>query len=520
MDRHRPFGTGSGERMVSRRRMLAGLGGAATLAFLAPGVATAAPGDPSGSSSFGGRQRGGRSTERLLVWTSESDLLRLEVIRYIAATYSAWTGRGAVEVVAIPERAFLTDLRQAVATGEPPDIVNTGGDTLLAADALGLLDRDRADEVVAGIGRERFFPAALTAVTGDARAGQGAKPAAVPFHGWPQILWWRSDLFAAAGLAPPSTLDAFETAAETLFRRGARGRGGGTGTDDPTPQQIGVVLGTDDSLYTQQGFVQIARACGASLFDRSGQPQLETPEMREAVERYRRLARWCLPYASNWRARDWYLQGRAGMMLYSTFIMDDLSLPEVAADSLTGGRFPGLDGAPFDGTLLRNTAMMPGVSAAAGTGTLSMINAVGIVRRPDRLRADPMRTALARQFVEFLYRPDSYVLWLHMVPGGMLPVLSGVADSDAFLRDPAGIFQRFGRDRIRSLTAALDTPEPGVFSFWGGRTVPGAATVYASGAVARMVRRVLQDGVSPAESLRQAQGEVTDALAGSLVGSD
>ena len=53
--------------------------------------------------------------------------------------------------------------------------------------------------------------------------------------------------------------------------------------------------------------------------------------MKEAVEYYAELAKYNPPGPQTWRARDYYLQGKLAMFYYSTYIMDDLALAEVAA---------------------------------------------------------------------------------------------------------------------------------------------------------------------------------------------
>ncbi len=418
----------------------------------------------------------------LELWTSETEPVRLATMNYLAAAYRAWADGPRIVIRSIDEHRIVGAVLQAP-PHQRPDIVNTAGDLLLSLDRLGLADQSAQAEVVSRVGALRFFPGVLAGF----RLADGAI-AAIPFHGWPQVLWYRRHWFEDAGLSPPDTIAALERAVAVLHR--------------PDRGRVGIVLGTDDGHYTQQFFAQLARTHGARLFLADGTPHLDTPEVREALACYARLAAFGPPGQHNWRARDWYLRGRAAVMVYSTLIMDDLALSSVAAGSLRGASFPGLDPAPFDPGLVAGTGQVTNVAGVA-EGVYAAINGLGVTA------LDPARSAAAVRFIEFLFRPDAYIVWLHMSPGGMLPVLQGVAESDAFLRDPAGVLQRFGRARIKALAEALALP--GAFSHWGGRVVPEAGTAYADGLVSRMVVRVL-DGADPAASAAAAQSEAEELL--------
>ncbi|WP_316975667.1 ABC transporter substrate-binding protein [Shumkonia mesophila] len=429
-----------------------------------------------------GRPRPASADTPLALWTSEIEPARLRVIEYIATAYGAWAGVPPVTVVSIPEEKIVASVAAAHRAGHSPDLVNTGGDLLLALCETGCLDSDVAAAFIADIGG--FFAGPVIAL----RSSAGFQ-AGIPFHGWPQVLWYRHDMFATAGLPEPGNIPDLVAAAKALHE-GPRGR-------------IGVVCGTDGGLYTQQVFAQMVRAESGSLFAADGTPTLDDASVHRTLASYAAMAVYGPPGVVNWRARDWYIQGRAAMMFYSSLIMDDLAIAGIARDSLRGDRFAGLGGAAFDPELVRRTKL---VTAFAPTGaSYSAINGLGVPRGLDGRR----RTAVY-DFLRFLFRPDSYVVWLHMAPGGMLPVRRDIAGTDAFLRDPLGVFRRFGRDQVSRLADSLT--HPGSFTQWHGTTVPNAATVHADGLVGRMVARVVAGAASPANSARAAQAEAEALL--------
>jgi multiple sugar transport system substrate-binding protein len=188
------------------------------------------------------------------------------------------------------------------------------------------------------------------------------------------------------------------------------------------------------------------------------------------------------------------------MMFYSTFIMDDLALAAAAADSLTGDHFHELAGAVLDVGLVDKVGMVASLSRRS-PATFGSINALGVVRGLD---AATRHSAL--DFIRFLFRPDIYVTWLHMAPGGMMPVLREIAESEDFLRDPAGIFQRYGRERLVEIIQGFDHIR--TFSHPGDGFFPEASRALAAGIISRMVHEVASGAARPDQAALAAQAEL------------
>ncbi|MQX36648.1 hypothetical protein [Roseospira navarrensis] len=446
---------------------------------------------------------------QLRVWTTETGADRLAVIRYLLDVQATLAGEPQIVFETVRETELVDRMRRthAPASRVPvPHVVNTGADGLMALDALGLLSPAEAGRVLDDLGHGRILAGALAAV----RRADG-RPAALPFHGWPQMIWTRADwLRDELDREPPRTVDELRRAAHGLH--------------DPAQGRRGVILGTAGDFYTQQCFLMIARAFGAAILAPPSSPEdihpvlaLDTRTMIAALEAYADLARAAGPGRLTWRARDYYLQGKAGMLFYSTFLMDDLAIPSVARNSLTDGHFPDLAGAAFDPRLVHETAPVGTLTAGGGrgagpagaVGAFTSINGLGLTGA-----GGPGERAAARRLARFLFRPDAYVSWLHMAPGGMIPVVRGVLESDAFLRDRLGVFQAFGRETVRRFGEALTVPS--TFSTVGvGGTAhadPRAALLYADGVVGRMVVRVLDGDDSPATAARRAQMDALGVL--------
>ncbi|MBB4284492.1 extracellular solute-binding protein [Roseospira goensis] len=480
--------------VIGRRRLLGLAAGAAVLG----GAPRWAQGQPSGTAPLSAL--GTDPPEpgiKLRFWTTERGADRVTVIRYLLDVQAAFAGQPPVVIETVAEEDVVARLRAAhdPASRIPiPHLVNTGADTLLALDTLGLLSRD-GHRVVQTLGDATFETGALAAL----RRPDG-RLAAIPFHGWPQIVWARRDWLAdSLGQPVPQTVDALRRAAHRLH--------------DPAAGRRGIILGTTGDFYTQQCFMMIARAYGAGTVGPDGAPQLDTPAMVAALEAYADLARAAGPGALTWRARDYYLQGRAAFLVYSTFLMDDLAVPAVAQDSLTGAHFPDLDGAPFDPLLVEKTAPIATLGGAApgAIGAFSSINGLGLTGV-----GDPAERLAARSLALFLFRRDAYIAWLHMAPGGMIPLVRGILETDAFMRDRLGVFRAFGRDVTRRFGAALRVPSTAstVVAEAAGRPYadPRAGLLYAERVLGRMVARVLAGETAPRAAARAAQAEARALL--------
>lgn len=444
---------------------------------------------------------------QLRVWTTETGVDRLAVIRYLLDVQATLAGQPAVVFEPIRESDLSGLVHRARVPGSRipmPHVINTGADGLMALDTMGVLDHDQTAAVLHALDPDRFLPGALAAL----RRADGTL-AGVPFHGWPQMIWTRRDwLRRDLDMDPPRTVDALRRAAHGLH--------------DPEHGRRGVILGTAGDFYTQQCFLMIARAFGAAIFAPSASPEqtepvlaLDSRAMIAALEAYADLARAAGPGRLTWRARDYYMQGRAGMLFYSTFLMDDLTVPSVAADSLTGAHFDDLTGTAFDPRLVQETVPVGTLTrdskadAQRFLGAFSSINGLGLTGT-----GTDAEQAAARRLVRFLFRPDAYVAWLHMAPGGMIPVVRGVLEQDAFMRDRLGVFKTFGRATIRRFGEALMVPS--TFSTVGfGATAhadPRAALLYADGLVGRMVVRVVEGSATPLQAALNAQREALALL--------
>jgi multiple sugar transport system substrate-binding protein len=160
---------------------------------------------------------GGAKKDRgdsLTFWTAEDNPDRVKATQAIIDRFQQQT-HIKVKLVAIGEDQLQSQIARASAAGTLPDVLGAlslGFAHSLAADNI--TDPDAAAAVISTLGRHTFSQRALSL------AEANDQPVAVPSDSWTQLLVYRKDLFAKAGLAAPTTFAAIRAAATTLRRAG------------------------------------------------------------------------------------------------------------------------------------------------------------------------------------------------------------------------------------------------------------------------------------------------------------
>ncbi len=414
-------------------------------------------------------------------WTTETQSDRMATIQVLVDTYEILNPDVKINLVPVEEDDMATQLQTASAAGNLPALIEIGAENAVAFGSDGLMDTVRNSELIDMIGEEEFYSGALRLV-----ASGAGENYAIPFHGWIQGIWYRADWFEEAGLEPPTTWENIEKAAEYFY--------------NPKENQYGILVGTTAEGYTEQCFTQFALSNGAQLFDKDGNLIFNSPEMREAVEYYAKLAQYNPPGPQTWRARDYYLQGKMAMFFYSTYIMDDLSLQEKAAGSLTGENFEELAGSDFDPDLVTHTQMVPLITNTDTAG-YGVIVTLGIINQPDAAAADA-----AVDFARYLYTPNAYITFLHMAPGGMNPVLKGIASNERFQNDPQGIFKHYGADKMSEINTGMN--DIVTFSIVDGNRITDASTITTKQIIPQMLYKVTQEGMDIDAAMNWAESEM------------
>lgn len=353
-------------------------------------------------------------------WTTDNEPARLDVYESIAAKYMAENPNVDVRIVAIEEAGISQRMATAMAAERLPDIVRMGVERVAAFAADGILDEDAAVAVINDIGVDDFRESPLQMVT-DTATG---KYAAIPFDGWVQALWYRTDIFEELGLEAPITWDAINAACNALP---------GTGN-----LLYALTLGTDPGQnYGHQIFEQVAMSNNAWPFDEEGNVTFDTPEMIEALRFYTDLQRCAMPGPQYWRgARESYELDQSGMMFYSTYIMDDL----VEGSGMESGVNVEI---PVEDLALK-TGFAPQMVGNNGSASYGQLVTLGIMDG-----ADPEAQDVVKYFLT-----EGYQDILALAPFGKVPVLKSAVDG---WKELSPYFANFSSETLDQIANGYDT---------------------------------------------------------------
>ncbi|HUS83780.1 MAG TPA: extracellular solute-binding protein [Anaerolineales bacterium] len=360
-------------------------------------------------------------------WTTDNEEDRVDVYEAIAAAYMADHPDVDIRIVPIEEGGITQRIATAQAANRLPDIVRMGIERVAAFAADGILDEDAAVAAIASIGEDDFRAGPLAMVVDPATG----KYAAVPFDGWIQALWYRADVFESAGMAAPTSWDTINAACEALP---------GTGN-----LLYALGLGTDTGQnYGHQIFEQVAMSNDAWPFDADGNVTMNTPEMIAALKFYTDLQSCAIPGPQYWQgAREAYELDQAGMLFYSTYIMDDLVDGSGLAD---GGKVViAVD------SLAANTGFASEMAGPNGSASYGQLVTLGIMQG-----ADPV----AQDVVKFFMTGENYLDILALAPLGKLPTLKSAVEGWGGLSD---YFAYYSEETLGQIAGGFETMQRWLF---------------------------------------------------------
>lgn len=379
-------------------------------------------------------------SSQITVWSLEDVADRVNATKAIIADYTAKTGVK-VNLVTVNEDQFPSLIASSAAAGYLPDVVGSvslaGVRTLAGND---LLEPDATKRVVDKLGRDTFSPRALELTSEDGRQ------LAVPSDGWGQLLVYRKDLFAAAGLPAPDTYEKIAAAAAKLNTGGVAGITAATAPGD---------------VFTQQTFEHLALANNCQLTDDAGKVTLDSPECVEAFRFYGDLMRNNSVRGAQDvdTTRATYFAGKAAMLIWSPFILDELA-------GLRNDARPTCPQCQSDPAwLAKNSGFVTAIKGPNGAepAQYGEISSWAVLDGA----SDP-----ASSFVEYMLS-DGYPRWFGMSPEGRVPVRTGTAeDRQKFLT--AWNTSQAGVDRKQPLSAVYGSDvlatvrkSPDTFQRWG-----------------------------------------------------
>lgn len=321
----------------------------------------------------------------------------------VTITFASWIGESAemkkliqqfqsehpnikVEPQNVPAEEANEKLTAQVAGGNPPDVAFIDASTVAnfaSRKALVNLDNyiSRSDIVKA----DAYVPAFKTFTTFE-KSMYG-----LPFDGESTALFYRTDMFQAAGLtSPPTTWEQYEAAAKALT--------------DPAKRTYGHAMFATESAY--YWYPWLWQAGGKLLSDDGKQVLFNNAEAKKAAEFYVNMAKYAPKdylNSNSYDGRQAFANGQVGMYVAGSWF----------AGTLTE-EFPAING---------KWATAPLPQGSAGCGTTIAGDALVIFSQSKKSDA-------AWKFIEFLSKPDNVAQWTYKSKGGTtLPPITALLDS-------------------------------------------------------------------------------------------
>jgi ABC-type glycerol-3-phosphate transport system substrate-binding protein len=189
------------------------------------------------------------AAQELSVWTNLTTAAQATVIQKQVTACAAKQTGVSVKFETVPFGAMYTRLITALRKNEMPNLMNTlEGAVAFVQAKNGLVP---VTDIVQSLGRDDFLPSYLGAVT------KGGEVWGLPDWALHQEVWYRKDLFAAAGLKIPRSWDELLTAAKALNKPGADGK----------LEVYGFAVPMGRSLVAPQTYFQILYSAGGTIFD-------------------------------------------------------------------------------------------------------------------------------------------------------------------------------------------------------------------------------------------------------------
>jgi multiple sugar transport system substrate-binding protein len=403
-----------------------------------------------GCGGGGGDESGDSGAKSITFWSAEDNAERVKILQGIVNDFQQKSGVQ-VKLVTIAEDQLATQIQSASAGGTLPDVMGSlslGFAHSLAADDLA--DSDAANAVIESLGRDTFSQRALALVESD------GKPVSVPADTWTQLLVYRKDLFEQAGLEAPDTFDKIQAAATKLNQQG----------------MAGIVAATKAAdVFTQQTFEYFALANGCQLTDDQGGLQLTTPPCVQTFQFYSDL----INNGSTKGGQDAdttraaYFAGKAGMIIWSSFLLDELA-------GLRKDALPTCKECRADKKFLSdNSGVVTAITGPSGSEPTQFgeVTNFSIIKDGN--------TEPAKQFVEYMMS-DGYTKWLSFAPEGKFPTRAGTKDNpeeykQAWAELKAGVDTKallsdfYPPEVLTALTKSTDTMNRWGFQQGQGRLV-------------------------------------------------
>ena len=365
-----------------------------------------------------------------------------------------------------------------------PDVIYHTLQYVLPWAEAGILDVEANSDIVEELDASTFAPGAIDMAQFDGLT------ASVPVDGWTQMVVYRKDLFDAAGLKAPTSYNAISAAVDALHN---------------PPSMYGFVAATKvDENFMSQVLEHVFLANGVSPVSANGFSPFEEKATTEVLEFYKKIAKASPEGELFWQqSREIYFAGKAAMIIWSPFILDELA-------GLRDSAPPTINDDPTSGELASKTGIVTtfGGPSNPNGAAWADIRYFGVT--------SDANTDVASEFVKFSMS-DGYTSTLSIAPEGKFPVRRGEPSNpnqyvDAWSKLPVGVDRKaplselYAPAMINEIVSGLETADR-----WGVKEgqLSLASKIINSQAINRIVRQYIDDEISASEAVSKMNDQLS-----------
>ncbi|MGR6965061.1 ABC transporter substrate-binding protein [Geodermatophilus sp. URMC 61] len=415
----------------------------------------------------GGVAEQGGGGDTLTLWHMEQPPNRVEAWQELIDRYNETDPEFRVEQQVQDWNQIYTKIAGAVQSSTQPDILFTIPDFTTYVRPLGKV-RPVTDVVEQMDGEHQYIEAATAPYTDEGEVW------AVPMYGMVQMLWYRKDLLAEAGITEaPATWDDLLAAAQAATKDG----------------QSGIALPAGKNLATDQVIYSFMLTNGAgNFFTEDGQPDFDRPEVVETFDFYDRLMEFSPPDSANYSWGEPQAAFNSG----------------AAAMAIEKGQYL----APFEEESGRpaedlGCAAIPQPADGGQPGSIYYSNAAMV------LSEDDTRAQAAEDFLTWLLQPENYGEFLNAEPGLFLPLTEDGVTAESWTSSEVITTYRDCVDKM------LEQSQSGaLFGFVDGQYVDEIGNISGQNVLAQVVQQIAVEGKDPAEAVAAGQQMMQDAVQG------
>lgn len=436
--------------MSRYRRLVAGA------AAVAACLSAAACGGSSGPA-------GGDKTVTL--WHMEQPPNRVAVFQKLIDSYNATNPEYKVQAQVQDWNQIYTKISGAVQSKTQPDILFTIPDFTTYVRPIGSVRSVTA--LVEELDKQHGFSEPAKAAYRDDNQYW-----AVPLYGMVQVLWYRKDLFAKAGISEaPKTWSELLAAAQKLT----------------AGNQKGIAVPAGKNLATDQVLYSLMLTGGAgNFFNQDGSINFNTPAAVKAVAFYRDLLKLSPSDAGSYSWGEPQAAFNSG----------------AAAMAIEKGQYL----APFESesghpSADLGCAPIPVADQGGRPGSIYYSNAAMIMSNDDA------KAAGAEAFLKYLLQPENYGVFLNAEPGLFLPLTDDGAKAESWTSNEVITKYQGCVDTMleQSKTGAL-------FGFIDGQYIDSIGKISGQNVLAQVVQRV-NNGESPEAAVTWGDEQMRTAVA-------